>query len=168
MAKVLRVGEIQQRIEACAKNAKVIRIAAPFWGQDAVERLGLTKATKGKDFKLICNLESGACNPEPVEQLKNELLWETRTNRQLHAKVYIFDEIAIVGSANPSANGLALQGMEISGWSEICVETREKNLVDNLVKWFDIIWRETPSEIVDQKKLKDAKKNGICGEVRVL
>jgi hypothetical protein len=158
MIKMLGTGEIQQRIEACAEGAKTVRIAAPFWGEDAVERLGLTKAAKGRNFKLICNLESGACNPEPIARLQSELLWEARTNKQLHAKVYIFDETAIVGSANPSANGLALQGNEVSGWSELCIETRDKRVVGDLAAWFDRTWRDPASAVIDPKKLKEARK----------
>ena len=39
-------------------------------------------------------------------------------NDQLHAKVYIFDDTAFVGSSNASTNGLSEEGNELAGWME--------------------------------------------------
>jgi len=97
-------SEIQQFIKAKASSAVSIRIAAPFWGADAIDLLGLKKTPEQTEtaFRLICNLESGACNPAPIRKLKNKLRWGARTHNRLHAKVYIFDDCAVVGDLSPN------------------------------------------------------------------
>lgn len=151
---------IQEFIKTKASSAVSIRIAAPFWGADAIDLLGLKRNPdqNRQVFRLICNLESGACNPAPIGKLKNELRWGTRTHKRLHAKVYIFDGCAVVGSANPSANGLALEDTETSSWHEVCAVVSDDASVRRLVKWFDDLFDHPESATVTLTKLAVAEK----------
>jgi phosphatidylserine/phosphatidylglycerophosphate/cardiolipin synthase-like enzyme len=69
-----------------------------------------------------------------------------RTNKRLHAKVYIFPDCAIVGSANPSANGLALEHTEATSWHEVCTVISDKGDLKELRQWFDRLYRSTESQ----------------------
>jgi hypothetical protein len=114
-------------------------------GGDAIVRLGLKPAKRYQRAQLICNLESGACNPQPIVSLKEKLNWTIKTNERLHAKVYLFDDVAIVGSANPSANGLALQDTEVNSWHEVCVVVSQRQQIKELRQWFEKIFKQSGS-----------------------
>ncbi len=151
---ILSGSAIQNFIRVAGEKSSSISIAAPFWGEQAIEILGLRSVSqKLHEFKLICNLESGACNPMPIRQLQGELDWDVRTNKRLHAKVYIFDDLAIVGSANPSANGLAMEDTEQTSWHEICVVISDGTEVDKLRNWFDHLFESHESKIVSAADL---------------
>jgi hypothetical protein len=150
---------IQAYIKLAASKTNSIQIAAPFWGEHAIDLLGLEKVVdrENPSFRLICNLESGACNPAPIKVLKNRLLWSMRTNKRLHAKVYIFDDCAIVGSANPSANGLALQDTEANSWHEVCIVVSDRKDVRGLRRWFDRLFASSESKSVTPTRLAIAE-----------
>ena len=161
MTAILKGPDIQKFIKGVATEAANIRIAAPFWGAKAIELLGLRQAKNSNKslFRLICNLESGACNPVPIRSLQTDLKWEMRTNKRLHAKVYIFPDCAIVGSANPSANGLALEDTDINSWHEVCCVISNSEDRAKLVQWFDALYADrgsrpvTPTELLLAEKL---------------
>lgn len=90
------------------KNA---RCAVAFWGKNAEQFQGMF----GRRTQIICNLESGATNPYVVEAFLQARI-PVKTLATLHAKVYRGSDAAIVGSANCSTNGLALE--EGQGWEE--------------------------------------------------
>lgn len=60
-------------------------LAVAFWGEDACARLGLTNFHAG-NVTIICDPESGACNPQVLTELKS-LNIDVRAKRHLHAKV---------------------------------------------------------------------------------
>ena len=122
-----------------------------------MKRLGLRNSkTIGKEpaFRLLCNLPSGACNPAPIRKLKSSLNWGSKSNDRLHAKVYVFDDVAILGSANPSANGLALEGSESASWHEVCGLTNDATEIARLAQWFDDLYESKESEAVTNGLLK--------------
>jgi hypothetical protein len=88
-------------------------------GANATELLGLGSVggIESPIRQIVCNLESGACNPDPIRQL-SQLGWNIRTNPRLHAKVYLFPSAAVVGSANPSTNGLSFDFYAGKGWDD--------------------------------------------------
>jgi len=61
--------------------------AVAYWGKGATERLGLDKIRK-KPVRIICDLWSGACNPNELQKLLDRG-FKLRTKDRLHAKVYI-------------------------------------------------------------------------------
>jgi hypothetical protein len=111
-------------------------IAVAFWGRGAATEL---KINKDGHPRIICNLESGACDPDEIKKMKDAGL-EIRSHRQLHAKVYFTETGAIVGSANASTNGLAMQG-SFSAWREANILFDDSATLKELRTWFDKIWK---------------------------
>jgi hypothetical protein len=155
---VLKGEHVLEEIAACIEKSASVKIAAPYWGEDAIERLKLERTTSPSKHQIICNLESGACNPRPIRTLIRVLGWTVLTNARLHAKVYIFDNSAIVGSANPSSNGLTDDATRRHGWHEVCVKLTDKRSVAKLRHWFESISHPPQSRTVTSKSLRDATK----------
>ncbi len=66
-----------------------------------------------QNLTIVCDVRSGACNPAEICWLQNVLgTQRVRTFDRPHAKVWLGREMAIVGSANASANGLGFKGEE--------------------------------------------------------
>jgi len=136
------------------ENDEDIDIAVAFWGKDAIK---LFKNIFDKKIRIICNLESGACNPQVIKELKKNSIVELRTNNHLHAKVLLQNSQVIMGSANISANGLSFEGSEQSGWIETGVLSQHKELIKNTQEWFDKTWKNS-SEITSEL-MNTAEKN---------
>jgi hypothetical protein len=73
----------------------------------------------------------------------------------LHAKVYLFDNVAIVGSANASASGLTLEGEEAVGLREAALMTTDRRSLRGIRQWFDETW--SASEPVEDDDLSWAQ-----------
>ncbi|WJH40580.1 hypothetical protein N7E02_08170 [Aliirhizobium terrae] len=43
-------------------------LVVAFWGAGAIDALGLRK--EWRSLRVVCNLESGACNPHEIEDLQ--------------------------------------------------------------------------------------------------
>jgi PLD-like domain len=128
-------------IRSLVDRSKNVRMAVAFWGEGAAKELGLTH--KGRAATVICNLMTGGTNPEEIKRLKESKV-NVRQCDTLHGKVYLFDDVLIVGSSNASGNGLALQGAELSGWHEANVLIEDAGIYRAASEWFD---RLKPREI---------------------
>jgi HKD family nuclease len=104
-----------KRIRKMVKGCSDLRIAVAFWGEGAAKTLRLTGARRGR---IICNLESGACNPKEVRKLRASKRLKLKTHAQLHAKIYWSPTAAMVGSSNASANGLVVDAGVAKDWRE--------------------------------------------------
>ena len=127
-----------------------LRCAVAFWGMDIAEEIIKSKI----DIKIVCNLGSGACNPFAIEKLIEHGV-QVKTNDVLHAKVYISDELAIVGSANASSNGLGYEDSELAGWIEASIITTDKEIIGKASSWFTGLWDS--SDLVDDGMLEKAR-----------
>ncbi len=133
------------------------RFAVAFWGKGALASLGLD-GQRAKGTKIICNLESGATNPDVVKQLIR-LGADVKSNPKLHAKVYASGSTVILGSSNASANGLVVEGdNELKGWIEANIMTDDPKLVDKVGKWFNHLWECQQSRLVNDVMLEEARK----------
>ena len=139
------------QVRSALASAKTAKIAVAFWGEEALKRLGLDR--RKRSIKIICNLESGACNPDEIKLLKKRG-FEIRTNRRLHAKVFWTPNAVIAGSANASTNGLAIEGKEGDGWFEAGIVTREARVVTDASRWFDKLWTDTDTRDILPRDLK--------------
>lgn len=115
------------------------RLTVAFWGTGAIEELGLAERID-RPTTVICNLRTGGTNPDVIREIlalaeKSEGRWVVRHDDRLHAKVYLFDEVAIVGSSNASANGLAFEGAELSGWTEANILVDEERVLEEIRAW---------------------------------
>ncbi|MGL4092153.1 phospholipase D family protein [Hyphomicrobiales bacterium] len=134
--KLLTEIEAPEAIKKLLADAETAKFAVAFWGKGASAKLGISESAK--PLKIICNLQSGACNPTEIrELLKLAPSVEVRTNPRLHAKVYWTPTGVVVGSSNASANGLAVEGNELSSWSEANVYTSDHAMLSQSSEWFD-------------------------------
>lgn len=108
-------------------------LAVAFIGAGAIERAGLSNA---EGTRIICDLWSGGCNPDAVRDL-HEAGVQIRNLRDLHAKIYIGDSTAVVGSANLSSNGFGDVGTPQQWGLEAGVLVDQPGDLSEIVDWFE-------------------------------
>ncbi len=129
-----------------------VRCAVAFWGTGA-EAL-LDQAT-GDQPRIICDVTLGGTSPNALRALgapKNDRL---RYVPSLHAKVYISDRGAVVGSANASQNGVGLDGPPSLIETGVLVSP-DNDTFGQAVIWFETQWKA--SKKVDTSALDLATK----------
>jgi hypothetical protein len=94
---------LAERIRELTRGAGV-RCAVAYWGEGAREMLFADRAG-GVAPRVVCDLVRGGTNPDEIEDLRGAGV-EVRMAHMLHAKVYLSDAGAVVGSANASRNAL--------------------------------------------------------------
>jgi len=109
--KVLREHGLATEFERLKSRGGANWLAAPFWGKGAASTLGLRK---GGEIRVICRFDAPACNPRALLELSKAGA-TIRSHRRLHAKLYITESSVIVGSSNPSRNGVTQEGDLLGG-----------------------------------------------------
>ncbi|WP_194724054.1 phospholipase D family protein [Noviherbaspirillum malthae] len=128
-----------------------VRMAVAFWGAGADYKL------RGR-CELICDLDSGACNPAVIRALLQRDNCVVLKLDGLHAKVVIGSTGAVVSSANMSTNGLGAEGADASGTIEAGYFVSEKeSQYERIVSWFKSVW-EKASEITESDLAKAQQK----------
>lgn len=114
--------------------AEPIKLAVAFWGTGADYKL------RGA-CQIICDLESGACNPAVIRTLRLRDNCVVLKLSGLHAKVVVSSAGAVVSSANMSTNGLGAEGADASGTIEAGYFVPAK-IPDykRIVVWFEDVW----------------------------
>lgn len=130
------------------------RLAVAFWGAGAIERLGLDR--DGLSLRIVCNLESGACNPDEIDRLMNLGSVTVRSDPRLHGKVYWTPSVVLIGSSNASTNGLAVEGTLLAGWAEANTLTDDPAIVAASLAWFEQRW--SASHEISEIDLEDARR----------
>lgn len=152
MLKLCTESSIAAEVRTLVKTSKEVKLAVAYWGDGACKRLSLATAAK---LTVICNARSGSCNPKELERLL-ELQGRgarIQTLDDLHAKVYLTREGAIVGSSNASANGQAEDGEAADSLREANLLIDNGEALDTLSTWFDAALEaseELNSAIVDE------------------
>ena len=155
--KFLTGDEIAREIKHLVNKRGKVRAAVAFWGSGAAEETGL--ASKGKG-QILCDLFSGACNPNEVRKLRDSGL-EVRTLHGMHAKLWINGDSVILGSANASTNGLGFEQKTMTSAlrdipnTEVNILIRDRNLSKAAVDWFDCQWGQ--AKLITKQELKEAK-----------
>lgn len=153
MQRLIREHEVAAAFKRARKKAANSVIAVPFWGKGAVSTLGLHE---GPTTRIVCNLDSVACNPEVIDQIQ-KLHIEVRTHPRLHAKIYATESLAIVGSSNVSTNGLTVEGSASKGWIEANVASDDPDLVADVFALFETIWGDGETRKVRASDIKAAR-----------
>lgn len=109
------------------------KLAVAFWGEGATERLGLDQV---ETVEILCNLDSGACNPKELRRLRALPGVTLKSHPALHAKVYWTPQAVVLGSSNASANGLALEGDAANAWCEANVRLDTPSVLTDVEAWF--------------------------------
>lgn len=132
------LDEAGARTEITALLSSTIkaRIAVAFWGKGAISALGLDRP--GLDLQVLCNLDSGACNPDEISALRKLIAVPAslKALARLHAKVYWTPDGVVVGSSNASSNGLAVEGEKVQSWSEANMLIRDPLTIAQIEGWF--------------------------------
>jgi hypothetical protein len=140
--------ELRKEIARVVATGRPARAAVAFWGRDAANSLGISEELiKQRGLEVICDLESGCCDPDMIRTLL-KLGAKVRRLAKLHAKVYLGNGEIVVGSANASANGLGLEDAEINGSKEVCVVTNDNSVISQCQSWFLGTWEEA-NDITD-------------------
>ncbi|WP_165832103.1 phospholipase D family protein [Novacetimonas pomaceti] len=104
-------------------------------------------------LEILCNLDSGACNPAELRKLLKRPGVTLKSHPSLHAKVWWTPKAAVLGSSNASTNGLALECESGNGWHEANVRINDAHVIDGICKWFDDLFKagyRIESEDLDQ------------------
>lgn len=142
--------KLSAAIKSLLSQESHLRIAVAFVGDGASQWIN----PQAKDVKIICSLAMNGTNPSEVQNLIGRFgAKNVKQIDNLHAKLYIGSEYAIVGSANMSANGLGTQptGLREAGYKFNLDQPSGQRSLD----WFDDVLWEGAREISDQD-LKDA------------
>lgn len=146
-------SEYQEVVTSISEEDGELLVAVAFWGRGADS---IIKPRLGQTVKLICNLASGATNPDVIDALRNKKGISLRQHDRLHAKVIVGGRRALVGSANLSSNGLNLEGSEISGWEEAGLVTADSKQVGAIKEWFTMMWAE--SRPIRESEVEEARR----------
>ncbi|WP_291446206.1 restriction endonuclease PLD domain-containing protein [Desulfovibrio sp.] len=146
--KILSGKEIQKAVHSC----KPSRVAVAFIGRD-----WNTFIPDAQNLQTVIVSPTLGSNPDAITDIAKQLGWnKIYFLNELHAKIYIGEESAVVGSANLTQNGLSGEGLV-----ELCVELScEKNLHE-LCRFFDGLKAQAqeqyPTEISKLAQLKKLK-----------
>lgn len=145
-------------VKSAIAKADRVRLAVAFWGQGVGEELGLGR--EGLEVEVVCNLDSGACNPDEIGWLMSHGdRVKVRSNPRLHGKVYWTPSAVMIGSSNASSNGLVIEGGPSTGWSEANVLTVDPAMIAAASLWIDEqgadpgAYEITPSQLALAKAL---------------
>ncbi|MGY3695083.1 hypothetical protein ACVIGA_005163 [Bradyrhizobium sp. USDA 3240] len=123
------------KIREILGSAATAKIAVAFWGQGAIEALGLARSEL--DIDVVCNLDSGACNPSEIERLRRiRPHVPVRSDPRLHGKLYWTSNGLVLGSSNASTNGLAIVD-GLGGWAEANIFSDDPKVIAAALNWFE-------------------------------
>lgn len=137
------------------RSASEAKIAVAFWGTGAVQALGLDRS--GLSVEIICNLDSGACNPAEIRRLRAlKPSVAVKSDPRLHGKVYWTPSAVVVGSSNASTNGLAVEEGSLKGWAEANLLSKDPQVIEAIRSWFDT--RQQAAYEISEEHLKLAER----------
>lgn len=96
--------KMQNQIKNCLSSKDDKRCAVAFVGR------GASNYIKGK-CEIICDLFSSGTNPREVKKLLSMKNVSVRHKKDLHSKIYLTKEYAILGSANMTNHALNFDGL---------------------------------------------------------
>jgi hypothetical protein len=128
-----------------------MRLAVAFWGASADYEI------RGAS-KIICDLESGACNTEVIRALMTHPSRVVLKLAGLHAKVVVGSNGAVVSSANMSTNGLGAEGADYSGTIEAGYFVPPNSIeYRRIADWFEVVWSQATVITEDDLLTAEAK-----------
>lgn len=136
--KLLNETDALTEIHDLLGAADTARFAVAFWGEGATHRLGLNRS--GLTLRILCNLDSGACNPTELRLLRALPGVTLKSHPALHAKVYWTAQGVVLGSSNALANGLGLEGDTAGGWAEANVRIDDSKFLADIASWFETLF----------------------------
>ena len=136
-------ADILEQVKGLASRPGKLMAAVAYWGKDAAKGTGLAEHPNRAEVRVICDLLSGACSPNEIEEL-TRIGVQVKTLDHLHAKVWISGHDVIVGSANASHNGLPGDDEEVANASiEAAVLSHDPVFAHEIAAWFEKLWRKS-------------------------
>ena len=149
--------EILDEVRVLVGQQGDVSAAVAFWGRKAATETRLSRKRNGK-VRILCDLFSGACNPDEILKLVERKGVQVRRLSGMHAKVWVNKHRAIVGSANASTNGLGFEGANYAGGNlEAAVVLDDTKVVRAVKAWFDDQWRNEGSHRVGASDVEEAR-----------
>ena len=156
-------SDILEQVKELASRRGKLMAAVAYWGQDAAERTRLREHRSPADVRVICDLLSGFCNPDVIDEL-TRIGVQVKTLDRLHAKVWISGDDVIVGSANASHNGLPGDDEEAANASiEAAVLSHDPRLAQEVTAWFEKLWcssNEIGPHLAHARQLSNRRRRG--------
>lgn len=153
MLQIVREQKMASELRKALRGNTRAMIAVAFWGNGAAKALGLHK---GSNVRIICNLGHPGCNPDAIDELR-KLRLKIKSHPRLHAKIYVTQSIAIVGSSNVSSNGFTVEGKEAAGWVEANVITDSSDLIAEASELFETLWKSDECQTVRKSHITAAR-----------
>jgi len=144
MLKFLTGDEIADATKRNIIKSGPTDLAVAYWGKGAAKRLGLDE--NNKNVRILCDVFSLSCNPAELDYLL-ECGFEIKTISGFHAKVYLTETRAVIGSANASMNGLG-DDEAVNLGLEAALETDCSVELEKVKQWFRNHWKT--ADEVDQ------------------
>jgi len=147
---LLLENKLSKAIKDLLLTETKLRIAVAFIGDGACNLIN----QRADDVKIVCNLSMGGTNPNEIKEFIRRFgKKNVKHIDNLHAKLYIGTEYAIVGSANMSSNGLGTQptALREAGYKFKVDQPSGKRSAD----WFDELWADACG--ITTKDLKNAE-----------
>ncbi len=143
-------------------------LAVAFWGDGAIGELGLDNRSKSAGpVSIICNLKMGGTNPDEIASLMKISGVKVQQCDRLHGKVYLFENEAMVGSSNASANGLSFQGRDALGWDEANIMVDDPAQISSIRDWIaNLACRDiNDDDMVKAERVWKSRRRTICATV---
>ena len=154
MCEFLAGNDLSQMIREVV-SGKDARCAVAFWGQGAVRELFGTDVLERNDVHVVCDLSMGGSNPATLRALGAPKNPKIKYLDGLHAKVFLSERGAVVGSANASNNGIGFFGREAELLEAGTYFSKDSVQWCRIGAWFDQLIKNEASEI-DQDALRAA------------
>lgn len=144
--KILHSHHIEQSLKECNPT----HIAVAYIGKDWQKYL-----PNCENITSIIISPTLGTNPYAIQELSTLIGWDKiHFLDNLHAKIYIGSSTALLGSANLTNNGLSGEGL-----LELCVEIKDKILLEQLHFNFDLFEKNAikryPQEQLKKNKLEE-------------
>ena len=146
---------ITKRVKKLFQNAEEIYCIVAFWGKGAEQLFDDVSNEIVERTRIVCNLTMGGTNPQVIRKLR-DCGYQIGHNPALHSKVYWTDKGIVVGSANASANGLSLEGLEQGGWLESAIYSNHPSEICDVKTYVEEIWGK--SQAITDDDLKKAER----------
>lgn len=155
MGQFLAGDDLSQKIKEVVRGANA-RCAVAFWGKDAVKELFGPEPFEWSDVRIVCDLSMGGTNPATLRALGAPENSNIRYRDGLHAKVFLSDKGAIVGSANASNNGIGFTGGNAQLLEAGTYHSQDSDTWRAIRGWFSEL-SERDSKQVDARALNAAQ-----------
>jgi hypothetical protein len=148
-------SEIWNEVAASLASPKEVDLAVAYWGNGILDQIG--DASWTVPTRIVCDLMSGFCHVDTIKRFtERKGPVRVKMRRRLHAKVYMTDASAVLGSANASAAGL---GIGEQPNFEAAVRISDPFTLLSMRQWYEWLWA-TSHEITadDLKKAEEIAK----------